>query len=239
MITHTSPRRWRFNNYIQTRVRELPTEAFILGNRVLSKFITGANTPLHGRLHAKVFRGDQGLLDGRKRGWKLDRIIGDGAILLNTQFNRRIQLSKQELKNHGIGHVEDLGCVGCHLITTAGKNYLAGCFPNTNEPENIKYHGFGTGTNAANVTDVSLQTELTTQYAVDNTRPTGSQSTTNAVYTTVGTLVPDSGGTIAVTEWGIFSASSSTTLFDRQVFSAVNLVASADSLATTYALTIA
>ena len=136
------------------------------------------------------------------------------------------------------GEVWDLGHVGCHLIVTAGKNYLAACFNNTNEAENLKYHGFGTGTTAANVSDTGLQTELTTQYASDNTRPTGTQSVSTNVYTTAGTLSPDSGGTIAVTEWGLFSASSSTTLFDRQVFSAVNLVAGSDSLVATYALTV-
>ena len=136
------------------------------------------------------------------------------------------------------GEVWDYGCAGCHLIVTAGKNYLTGCFDNTNEAENLKYHGYGTGTNAAGASDTGLQTELTTEYAVNSTRPTGSQSKSTNVYTTVGTLTPDSGGTIAVTEWGLFSAASSTTLFDRQVFSAVNVVASADSLETTYALTV-
>lgn len=136
------------------------------------------------------------------------------------------------------GDVWDYGYVGCHLIVTAGKNYLTGCLDNTNEAENLKYHGFGTGTTAAANGDTGLETELTTQYASDNTRPTGSQSKSSNVYTTAGTLSPDSGGTIAVTEWGLFSAASSTTLFDRQVFSAVNVVASADSLTATYQLTV-
>ncbi len=136
------------------------------------------------------------------------------------------------------GEVWDYGHVGCHLIVTAGKNYVASCFDNTAEPENLKYHGYGTGSTAANVSDTALGTELTTQYAVDSTRPTGSQAHSSATYTTVATLSPDSGGTIAITEWGLFSASSSTTLFDRQVFSAVNLVASSDSLQTTYVLTV-
>ena len=137
------------------------------------------------------------------------------------------------------GTVVDYGRVGRHLVVTAGKNALAGAFNNVApEPELFKFHGYGTGTGAAAAGDTALGTELTTQYAVDSTRPTGSQANSTNTYTTVATLSPDSGGTIAVTEWGLFSASSSTTLFDRQVFSAVNLVAGSDSLQTTYVLTI-
>jgi hypothetical protein len=138
------------------------------------------------------------------------------------------------------GEVWDYGCAGVHLIVTAGKNYVAGAFSNTNEAENLKFHGFGTGTTAAAAGDTALQTEETTQYATDNTRPTGSQSVTTNVYTTVATYSPDSGGTRAITEWGLLSqaATGGGTLFDRQVFSAVNLVAGSDSLQATYALTV-
>lgn len=136
------------------------------------------------------------------------------------------------------GTVVDHGVMGYHLVVTAGKNYLAGCFPNTNEPENLKYHGFGTGTNAAAAGDTALQTELTTQYATDNTRPTGSQSSSTNTYTTAATLTPDSA--VAITEWGLLSqaATGGGTLFDRQVFAAVNLNGTGDSLTTTYVLTI-
>lgn len=140
---------------------------------------------------------------------------------------------------HSDGTVTDYGVVSRHVVTTAGKNYLAACFPNTNEPENMKYHGYGTGTVAAAVGDTALGTELTTQYASDGTRPTGSQSSSTNTYVTAGTLTPDSGGTIAVTEHGIFSATSAGTLLDRNVFAAINVVGgSGDSLTTTYTLTI-
>jgi hypothetical protein len=71
------------------------------------------------------------------------------------------------------GETWDYGCVGVHLIVTAGKNYVAACFDNTSEPELLKFHGFGTGTTAAAAGDTALGTELTTQYATDSTRPTG------------------------------------------------------------------
>jgi shikimate 5-dehydrogenase len=102
----------------------------------------------------------------------------------------------------------------------------------------FNFHGYGTGGAAEAVGNTTLTTELTTEYVVNSTRPTGSQGASTNTYTTVGTLSPDSGGTIAITEHGIFSASSAGTLLDRSLFSAVNLVASADSLQTTYILTL-
>lgn len=133
----------------------------------------------------------------------------------------------------------EFGLASLRVVTDAGVAYLAGCMDNTNEPEVFKYHGFGTGTGAEAAGDTALGTELTTQYATDNTRPTGSQAHASNTYTTVGTLSPDTGGTIAITEHGIFSQASNAggTLLDRSKFSAVNLVAGADSLQTTYVLT--
>ncbi len=134
------------------------------------------------------------------------------------------------------GIVLDLGVVGHHLITTAGKNFIAGSFNNTNEDEILKYHAVGTGVTAATIGDTALQAECTTALNPDSTRATGSQSVTGAVYTTVGTNTFDASA--AVTEWGLFSqATGGGTLLDRQVFSVLNFAA-ADSFQTTYALTI-
>lgn len=137
------------------------------------------------------------------------------------------------------GEETDYGLASLRVVTSAGVNYLVDALQGSTEPENLKYHGFGTGTNAEASGDTALQTELTTQYAVDSTRPTGSQTEGAAnVYVTVATLSPDTGGTIAITEHGIFSATSAGTLLDRSVFSAVNLVAGSDSLQATYSFTI-
>jgi hypothetical protein len=141
------------------------------------------------------------------------------------------------------GTVLDLGLASMRVVTTVGVKFICDDLNNsTTDCSTFRFHGFGTGTNAEAVGDTALQTELTTQYVSDSTRPTGSQASatvsTNATYTTVGTLSPDSGGTIAITEHGIFSASSAGTLFDRSVFSAVNLVAGSDSLQATYVYTL-
>jgi len=140
----------------------------------------------------------------------------------------------------GNGEVLDLGLVSMRLVTTAGVNFIRDGFLNTKELENLKFHGFGTGTTAEATGDTALVTEETTQYATDNTRPTGSQvSGGTGAYQTVATYSPDSGGTRAITEHGIFdqAATGGGSLLDRSVFSVVNLVAGADSAQATYTYT--
>lgn len=145
----------------------------------------------------------------------------------------------------GDGEVVDLGLASLRVVTTAGVRYICDDIAGGGSDSNLfKFHGFGTGTGAEAVGDTALGTELTTQYATDSTRPTGSQASAtvgnNATYTTVATLSPDTGGTIAVTEHGILTqaATGGGTLLDRSVFSAVNLVAGSDSLQATYVYTL-
>jgi hypothetical protein len=144
---------------------------------------------------------------------------------------------------HADGTVTDFGVVSRRVVTTAGVGFIVDAFQNLVELENLKFHGFGTGTTAEASGDTALVTELTTEYATDNTRPTGTttEGASANIYRTVATLSPNAGGTIAITEHGIFdqAANSGGVLLDRSVFSAVNLVASADSLQATYELTLA
>lgn len=134
----------------------------------------------------------------------------------------------------------DYGVASLQKVTTAGVNYIATRLVDANTSIGaFDFHGYGTGTTAESNADTALVTELTTQYATDSTRPTGTPTNPSAnVYQSVATLSPDTGGTIAITEHGLFSATSAGTLLDRSVFSAVNLVAGSDSLQTTYQLTI-
>lgn len=139
---------------------------------------------------------------------------------------------------HKDGSVTELGLLGRRVITTTGVAFLASAFNNVVEPEILNYHGFGTGGSAEAVGNTALTTELTTEYAVNSTRPTGSQSNSTNTYTTVGTLSPDA--TVAITEHGVFSqaATGGGTMFDRTLFGAINLTGSADSLQSTYTLTL-
>lgn len=140
----------------------------------------------------------------------------------------------------GNGDIEDLGLASLRVVTTAGVTYLAADMAaGANDINLFKFHGFGTGGTAEASADTALVTEETTQYATDNVRPTGSQASSTNTYTTVATYSPDSGGTRAITEHGIFSqaATGGGTLWDRTLFSVVNLVAASDSLQATYVAT--
>lgn len=139
----------------------------------------------------------------------------------------------------GDGAVEELGLASLRVVTDAGVAYLtADMAAGANDINLFKFHGFGTGGAAEAAANTTLTTEETTQYNPDNTRPTGSQASSTNTYTTVATYSPDSGGTRAITEHGIFTATSAGTLLDRSLFSVVNLVAASDSLQATYVLTV-
>lgn len=137
----------------------------------------------------------------------------------------------------------DYGLVGMRVVTTAAVTAIVDAIEATFTISNWKYHAFGTGVGAEAVGNTALGTEMTTQYATDNVRPTGTQvdGASANIYETVATFAPDSGGTIAITEHGILSqaATGGGTLLDRTVFSAINLVAASDSLQATYDLTFA
>jgi hypothetical protein len=120
----------------------------------------------------------------------------------------------------------ELGVLGRKIVTTAGVNYLAATHINTGEPENINFHDSGTGATAAAIGDTALQT------ATGNARVAGTQSNPSAnIYRSVATLAYTTGA--AITEWGIFTASTVGTLFDHFVFSAINVL-NGDSIQFTF-----
>jgi hypothetical protein len=138
------------------------------------------------------------------------------------------------------GHQQDLGLAGCRVVTTAGVNFIVDAFQNLVELENMKFHGVGTGTTAESSAQTALVTELTTQYASSNTRPTGTtteQAGNSNVYETAATITVSA--TVALTEHAIFSQASNAggTMLDRTLFSAVNLN-SGESLQATYDFTL-
>lgn len=132
------------------------------------------------------------------------------------------------------GSVEDLGLASLRVVTNNGVGFIVDAWGGTVEMEIMKYHGLGTGGTAEAAGDSALVTELTTQYIADNTRATGSLAEAAAnIFRTVGTNTVDASA--AITEHGIFSqaATGGGVLFDRSLFSVVNL-ASGDSLQSTY-----
>lgn len=143
-------------------------------------------------------------------------------------------LRKQDARGRWV----EYGLASLRVVTDAGVTYICADIAGGGSDSNLfKFHGFGTGTGAEAASDTALGTELTTEYVTNSTRPTGSQSASTNTYTTVATLSPDSGGTLAITEHGVFTATSAGTLLDRSKFTAVNLVAGSDSLQATYVYT--
>lgn len=116
-----------------------------------------------------------------------------------------------------------------NLIVTAGKNFLATWLAATSQAEAfMKYVALGTGTNAPVAGDTGLQTEL-------STRVTGTVTSSTNVLQNVASFGPgvDTG---AITEAGLFSASTSGTLFARQTFAVINKAAG-DTLQVTWQVT--
>lgn len=115
-----------------------------------------------------------------------------------------------------------------NLIVQVGKNYLAGAvLSSATSP--FTHMAVGTGTTAAALSDTALTSELARQ-----------AFTTASVTTNVATIVTTYAagtGTGAITEAGIFNASSSGTLLSHVVFSAINKGA-ADSLTITWTITV-
>jgi hypothetical protein len=140
--------------------------------------------------------------------------------------------------NHHDGDI-DLGLISARVVTTVGVNYLVDAFQNLTELENMRYHGMGTGTTAEATTDTALVTELTTQYVVNSTRPTGTitEGATANIFQTGATVAVDAA--VAITEHGVFSQAAvpGGVLLDRSVFAAVNL-ATSEAISFTYELSL-
>ena len=131
----------------------------------------------------------------------------------------------------GDGNVKGAHHLGSGLVTTAGVNLLAADW--TNATATLKLANFvdsGVGVAAAAITDIAMTT------ATGNARVTGAQTNPSAgTYRTVATLAYTAGA--AITEFGLFTATTAGTMWDHKVFAAINVLAG-DSIAFTYSLTV-
>lgn len=101
-----------------------------------------------------------------------------------------------------------------------------------------KLIGWGTGTNAAAVTDTALQTEAAPTTSGGRVSGTSSQITidvTNDGYQVVGTVT--AGSSLAISEAGLFDAASGGNMLIRGDFAQINVV-SGDSITFTFKLDI-
>lgn len=123
----------------------------------------------------------------------------------------------------------DLGLVSTKVVTDAGVQAIVDALQGTFTINNFRFHGSGTGTTAESAAQTALVAEVATRTTGSQTEGAGAN-----VFRTVGTISYTS--TLAITEHGLFSASSAGTMLDRSVFAAIN-VQNGDSIEFTYDLT--
>lgn len=146
------------------------------------------------------------------------------AVIEETPFSINVELEVRgpdgELKQSEAIH---------NLIPTVGKEGIADnllAAPTLGKPTHM---AIGTGTEAAAAGDTKLKTELDRNAIAEKTR-SGKVVTIKAEWAA-------GDGTGAITEAGLFSASSEGTLFARAVFSVVNK-GSEDTLTITWTITV-
>lgn len=114
------------------------------------------------------------------------------------------------------------------LVTTSGITYLASSFVNstTSPLSAFSFVDCGTGTTAAAIGDTALQTPAGTA------RVSGTQSIPVAgTFRVVGTVSFTS--SLSLTEFGLFSAATSGSMWDHRIYSPIN-VSNGDSVTYTY-----
>ena len=139
--------------------------------------------------------------------------------MIKDNFNLKGKLSIA-LNNEVVQEVDN-------LVVTAGKNYVADRMKNNSTV--MGYMAVGTGTTAAAAGKTTLASDS------DRNALTSTTVTDNEV-AYVGTWAAGD-ASVAITEAGLFSASSGGTMLARTVFSAVNKGAS-DSLTITWTITV-
>jgi len=123
-----------------------------------------------------------------------------------------------------------------NTVVNAGKAFIAQSMikTTTNSPVAMTHMGIGTGVTAVAPAQTALVTETGTRSAVSPTNTT--VTVTNDTIQYVATFAAGN-GTAALTEAGIFNASSAGTMLCRTVFSVINKGAD-DSLTITWRVTI-
>jgi hypothetical protein len=121
-------------------------------------------------------------------------------------------------------------------VPTVGKALVAGRINASGAPAAAGWIGIGIGTTAFNATDTALETERQSDGTAStaHTAATASLVTTDVTNDTAQLVATFSfTATLAITESGVFNASSAGTILCRQTFSAINVV-SGDSLQITW-----
>ena len=150
---------------------------------------------------------------------------------MNKQLNEIVAPQGQVLIQHldADGNIKAEQKVK-NLVVTTGKNYIASkMVATTNSPVSMTHMAIGTGTTTPAAGDTALGTQT------GRVSLAGSSVSSNAITYTA--TFPAGTGTGAITEAGIFNASSGGTMLCRTTFPVVNK-ASGDSIAITWIVTV-
>jgi hypothetical protein len=149
-----------------------------------------------------------------------------------------LQKVTEELKATGLVKIVHTNAAGelvkefnvPNLVVTAGKNHIAAKIAaTTNSPAAMTHMAIGTGTSTPGASDTTLGTQT------GRVSLSGSTVSTNTITYTA--TFPAGTGDGAITEAGIFNASSGGTMLCRTTFPVVNK-ASGDTIAVTWVVTV-
>lgn len=175
--------------------------------------------------------------DKLKRLYSWFKKIPGRLVSTRDLYAGRLAIAKAELSaviTHADGSITNLGVICRKKVTGAFvTDIVANMVTDTTAFGDYKYHDCGTGSTA----EANTQTALVTPFGgarVAGTQVAGGTATA-PTYTSVATISFTS--TLAIVEHAVFNASSSGTMLDRSLFTAVNVV-NGDSIQFTYVLTI-
>jgi hypothetical protein len=149
-----------------------------------------------------------------------------------------LQKVTEELKATGLVKIVHTNAAGelvkefnvPNLVVTAGKNHIAAKIAaTTNSPAAMTHMAIGTGTSTPGASDTALGTQT------GRVSLSGSVVSTNTITYTA--TFPAGTGDGAITEAGVFNASSGGTMLCRTTFPVVNK-ASGDTIAVTWVVTV-
>lgn len=152
-------------------------------------------------------------------------VIGGGALVAHTMLvarhldNDGNEITRRVVKDRVVTNAFVLDIV----------DILTGTTGDIDTFDNYKFHDSGTGATTELATNTAMQT------ACGDSRDAGTQVDTTHTYTSVATHTYTTGSSGAITEHGIFNASSGGTLMDRTVFAAIN-VASGNQIQFTFTI---
>lgn len=195
------------------------------------------NMSIQGRLGTRIIRAPGPGLAWKLTNWlhwsKIKSLIGVFVINpIANWFGLMTAYGKLEIiLIRATGERIRYGVVDYRVVTTAFVDFVTDQLQTeTSAFGDFKYHDSGVGTTDPAIGDTDIET------TDGESRATGTQTeSSHNVYQSVGTISYTT--TKAITEHGLFNASTGPTLMDRSEFSAINVV-SGDSIQFTYSLTL-